>query len=253
MNDNMGERALALALPLECGPYLMQSMSRSKHTDPRSIRAARRVRAPHERRGVGDLHRRRELGWSRKEEGVAVAEVLRAQNRQMRLRIIMRKPGAGFLHPASKKDILEMLDAVGPVALYGLRSVELARSPANGSISAPVFGRYCAPGRLILFEQPMPPWRLPGLLRGDVAYRLERAGAVVTRLAEVGATLVDWPSDTLRRFMLEEVLLHELGNHVLQHDKGKRSERIARTRDHEAFAVRFADKHRLALLKGRSH
>jgi len=82
---------------------------------------------------------------------------------------------------------------------------------------------------------------LPGLLRADVAYRLERAGAVVTRLAEVGATLVDWPLDTLRRFMLEEVLLNELGHHVLQHYKGKRPQRIARTRDHEAFAARFAD------------
>ena len=74
-----------------------------------------------------------------------------------------------------------------------------------------------------------------------MAYRLERAGAVVTRLAEVGATLVDWPLDTLRRFMLEEVLLNELGHHVLQHYKGKRPQRIARTRDHEAFAARFAD------------
>ena len=143
-----------------------------------------------------------------------------------------------------------MLKAVGPAAFYGLRSIELARSPANASISAPVFGRYCAPGRIILFEQPLPPWRVSGLLKGDMARRLERAGAVLTRLTDVGATFVEWPEDALRRFMLEEVLLHELGHHVLQHHKGKRPKRVARTRDHEAFAARFADKQRAALMKG---
>ena len=99
----------------------------------------------------------------------------------------------------------------------------------------------------------MSPWRLSGLLKGDVARRLERAGAVVTRLTDVGATLVDWPQDTLRRFMLEHALLHELGHHVLQHYKGKRPLRVARTRDHEAFAARFAEKQRAALMKGRGH
>jgi hypothetical protein len=99
----------------------------------------------------------------------------------------------------------------------------------------------------------MLPWRLCGLLKLDVVRRLESAGAVLTLLKDVGATLVDWPQDTLRRFMLEEVLLHELGHHVLQYHKGKRPERIARTRDHEAFAARFAEKQRAALLKGRSH
>jgi len=164
----------------------------------------------------------------------------------------VRKSRPGFHHPADKQDVLEVLKAVGPVAFYGLRSIEFARSPANGSISTLVLGRYCLPGRIILFEQPLPPWRLSGLLKGDVVRRLERAHAVVTRLRDVGATLVHWPHDTLRRFMLEEVLLHELGHHELQHHKGKRPVRVARTRDHESFAARFAEKHRLALTKGRN-
>jgi hypothetical protein len=46
--------------------------------------------------------------------------------------------------------------------------------------------------------------------------------------------------------MLFDVLLHEIGHHVLQHGKGKRLVRIARTRDHEAFATRFADLYRAA-------
>jgi hypothetical protein len=44
----------------------------------------------------------------------------------------------------------------------------------------------------------------------------------------------------LRKFVLCDVLLHELGHHRLQHEKGKRLARIARTRDHEAYATRIA-------------
>jgi hypothetical protein len=201
---------------------------------------------------VGDLSHRRELGWERKETDAAVGKQPRARNGHSRLRIIVRRPRNGFHHPAGKQDVVEVLDTVGPVAFYGLRVVELARAPVNGPISTPVFGRYHVPGRIVLFEQPMPPWRLPGLLNVEVARRLERAGAVLTLLLEVGATLVDWPHDMLRRFMLEEVFLHELGHHVLQQYKGKRPVRIARTRDHEAFAARFADKQRSALRKSRS-
>jgi len=165
----------------------------------------------------------------------------------------VRKTRPGFHHPAGKEDIWEILESVGPVAFYGLRSIELVRAPDNAVTSAPVFGRYCVPGRIILYEQPKPPWRLSGLLKEAVARPLEQAGAVLTRLAGVGATMVDWPQGALRRFLLEQVLLHELGHHVLQHHKGKRPARIARTRDHEAFAARFAEKQRAALMKGRGH
>src|SRR5206468_818457 len=159
---------------------LVTPMSRSKHTDPKAIRAARRLRAPREGRGVGDLRRRRELGRNRKVAGAEPGGRKPEQNGQLRFRIVVRESRPGFHHPADKQDVLEMLKAVGPVAFYGLRSIELARSPANASVSMPVFGRYYVPGRIILFEQPWPPWRLPGLLKGDVARRLERAGAVVT-------------------------------------------------------------------------
>jgi len=201
---------------------------------------------------VGDLGRRRELGRNRKVARAELGGRKFEQNGQLRLRIVVRKSHPGFHHPANKRDVLEMLKAIGPVAFYGLRSIELARSPANASISKPMFGRYCVPGRIILFEQPSPPWRLSGLLKGDVVRRLERAGAVVTRLTDVDAALVLWAHDTLRQFMLEEVLLHELGHHVLQHHKGKRPVRVARTRDHESFAARFTEKHRLAVMKERS-
>src|SRR5437879_694217 len=155
-------------------------MSRSKHTDPKIMHASRRVRAPREGRGVGDRGRRRALRRKGKEAGVDARESqgrashsVRAvgknqqapsasrgaqgtdapsQRGQSKLRIIVQQPRVGFNHPADKQDVLELLKAVGPVAFYGLRSIELARSPANGSTSAPVFGRYSVPGRIILFE-----------------------------------------------------------------------------------------------------
>jgi len=246
-------------------------MSRSKHTDPRAIRSARRVHAPEAGRGVGDLSGRRRSGELRKQAGVAAQEPERLASQEPerlalgdserlaagtpkreppflpRLRVIVRPPRKGFHHPAGKRDIAAMLQAVGPAPCYDLCSVELGRSPAEGAVPPLVFGRYQAPGRIVLVEQPLPPWRLPALLASAAARRLRRAGAVVTRLPAAGATIVNWPPGTLRRFMLEEILLHELGHHVLQHEKGKRPERIARTRDHEAFARRFARQLRAAL------
>ena len=142
-----------------------------------------------------------------------------------------------------------MLHAIGPLALYGVRAIELTRGRAGGARAPLTFGRYRVPGTVVLYEQPMPPWRLPGSIAPAAARRLESAGAVLTPLAGAGATLVDWPEGTLRRFMLEEVLLHEIGHHVLQHHTGKRPVRIARTRDHEAFAQRFAQRQRAALSK----
>ncbi len=181
-------------------------MSRSKHTDPKTIRAARRLRAPQAARGAGDLSRRRKLGRNRKKVEAIVHDERRPGNGWSRLRIVERRPRNGYHHPAGKQDVLKMLNALGPVAVYGLRSVELTCAPANAPASAPLFGRYQVPGRIVLFEQPMPPWRLPGVLKRRAVRRLERAGAVVTLLSDVGGTLVDWPHDTLRRFMLEEVI-----------------------------------------------
>lgn len=204
----------------------------------------RRTRSPRDKRGVGDLSLRRRVGLQLKENRAACVQRPGDLRHHSRVRIIIRPPRAGFHHPAGKRDFLELLNAVGPIARYGLRSIELVRSFASFGGSTLVFGRYFPPGRVILFEQPVPPWRLPGLLQDTIVRRFERAGANVTLLADVRATLVDWPKDTLRQFMLEDVFLHELGHHVLQHYKGKRLVRIARTRDHEAFASRFVEKHR---------
>ena len=100
------------------------------------------------------------------------------------------------------------------------------------------------PGRIVLYDQPIPPWRLRGALAPDDAALLARAGAVLTVHQPGPTTVVEWPNNTLRDFMLVEVLLHEIGHHVLQHHKGKRAARIARTGDHEAFAQGFVETRR---------
>ena len=228
-------------------------MSRSKHTDPRSIRAARRIRVPFEPRAAGDLGLRRRLGPMLKElNGIVVPDREGIKPGRLRPRVILRQPSPGFHHPVEKQEVLQLLEAVGPLALYGLRLVELAHARAPSGGLSLVFGRYQVPGRILLFEQPLPPWRLRGLLGEENIRRFERAGAVVNLLPELGATQVDWPTDTLRRFMLEEVLLHELGHHVLQQYKAKRQVRIARTKDHEGFAARFAARKRLVLPEKRT-
>jgi hypothetical protein len=165
----------------------------------------------------------------------------------IRPRIILRKPYPGFHHPAGKREITRFLDSIGPIALYGLRAVELARAPVMTGRATLVFGRYEAPGRILLFEQSEPPWRLPGILNQADTKRFGAFGASVTIQPESQMTTVEWQTDSLRRFMLEEVLLHELGHHVLQHYKGKRPVRIARTRDHEAAAEQFASLQRSKL------
>jgi hypothetical protein len=218
-------------------------MSRSKHTDPKAIRALRRTRSPRDKRSMGDLSLRRRIGLQRKAAGIFSAEPPPDKNGRSALRIVIQPPRHGFHHPVGKRDLLEVLNSIGPIARYGLRSIELARASAGAASSSLAFGRYCAPGRIILFEQPFPPWRIPGLSRGTILRQFQRAGAIVTSLRAVRATLIDWPGDTLRQFMLREIFLHELGHHVLQHYKGKRSVRIARSRDHESSANRFAEKY----------
>jgi len=182
------------------------------------------------------------MGLQRKVAGLLFAPGPPNRNGQCRLRIIIEPARHGFHHPVGKRDLLELLNSIGPIARLNL--IELARTPVRPWSSALAFGCYRAPGRIILFEQPWPPWRISGLLHDTILRRFERAGAIVTTLPAVGASLVDWPGDTLRQFIVEDIFLHELGHHVLQHYKGKRPERVARTRDHEAFAISFVEKNR---------
>src|SRR5882672_6475039 len=158
-------------------------MSRSKHTDPMVIRAARRRSTPYAERSAGDLSLRRRIGLQLKKLGATSIHAVPARYNKSPLRIIVQPPRRGFHHPVGKRDLLKMLDSVGPIARYGLRSIELTRTPVGASSSALAFGRYCTPGRIILFEQPFPPWRIPGHLQGTILRQFQGAGGIVTNLS----------------------------------------------------------------------
>lgn len=110
-----------------------------------------------------------------------------------------------------------------------MRLVELVPPvPGNDGL---VLGRLAGPGHVVLYAQPLPPWRLGAFLPERERAWLASAGADVTT-----AGMVAWPAGSLRRFMIGHALAHEIGHHVLQHERRLRGERAARTRDHEARA-----------------
>jgi hypothetical protein len=196
---------------------------------------------------VGDLGQRRRLGRLLRGLDDAALPIAGARIGPMaRPRVVAATPRQGFHHPAGRAEVVSLLGRLGPEALYGLRSVELSAGPAWVPDAIPCFGRLCVPGRITLHDLPRPPWRLLGPIATRDAEALERAGAVVTTDRAAGATLVAWPGASLATFVLFDVLLHEIGHHILQHGKGKRLVRVARTRDHEAFAARFAERCRAA-------
>lgn len=151
-----------------------------------------------------------------------------------------RRPTPGRHHPASPADVRNALKAFGEEIYYGIKSVELVPAPDAGKRLA--LAELVGPGRIVLYDQAPSPWRLGFALASSERAQLLAAGA---DLAEEG--VVSWPGDTLRRFMLGHVLAHELGHHVLQHERRLRGERGARTRDHEARADAIAARLRLLL------
>jgi hypothetical protein len=121
------------------------------------------------------------------------------------------------------------LKIFGEDVYYGVESVELV--PAPKTSKRLTFGGLVGPGRVVLYDQAPSPWRLGSALQPEQRAKLQGAGA---DLSVDG--LVSWPGDTLRRFMLGHVLAHELGHHVLQHERRLGGQRGARTREHEARA-----------------
>lgn len=152
----------------------------------------------------------------------------------------VRRAGPGRHHPVSATDVRRALATFGEEVYYGLESVELVPAPpTDGRL---LFGALVGPGRVRLYDQPVPPWRLPNALPKKERAILSDAGA---DLSEDG--VLSWPGDSLKRFMLGHVLAHEVGHHVLQHERRLRGRRGARTRDHEARAEAVAARLRLLL------
>ncbi len=152
----------------------------------------------------------------------------------------VRRAAAGRHHPASASDVRAALKIFGDEIYYGVKIVELMPAPtARGRLP---LGRLIGPGHIVIYDQARSPWRLGSSLSAERRERLRIAGAAVDAQG-----VVTWPGDTLKRFMLGHVLAHELGHHVLQHERRLRGTRAARTRDHEARAEAIAERLRTLL------
>jgi hypothetical protein len=151
-----------------------------------------------------------------------------------------RRPRPGRHHPTSAADVRAALQVFGEETYYGVDVIELVPSPASDERL--LLGRLAAPGRIVLYDQAFSPWRLGFTLPPRQRAQLKAAGAEF----DVPG-VIRWPGDTLRRFMVRHVLTHELGHHVIQHERRLRNERGARTREHEARAEALATRLRALL------
>ncbi|HEX3723591.1 MAG TPA: hypothetical protein VHV31_12425 [Nitrolancea sp.] len=153
-------------------------------------------------------------------------------------RVTATRAPRGWYYPANRSDIVHLLRFFGPEVTYGLKSIELI--PAPSLSKRPRLGALVVPGQIKLYALRPSPWVLTGTVSNAERQRLTRAGAVVSVVGGGLQTTVDWPGDTLRDFVLFDVLMHEIGHHIVQQYTGNRAGRVLRTRDHEAFAERFA-------------
>lgn len=154
----------------------------------------------------------------------------------VRVRVSRCRPG--FIHPIGRREIADALAFFGPLVSYGLRSIELRQSGGEG-LGSLALARLLVPGRIVLYEQPEPPWEIRGVLSSGSRDLLERAGAMV--IGGPSVTRIEWPGDTLAGLMLFDGLMHEIGHHLIQQNTGKRTARVMRTADHERSAERFAN------------
>lgn len=159
-------------------------------------------------------------------------------------RISVATSRKGFFHPASKSAIKQVLLYFGDLSVYGIREISLVQRH-NTAADKLLFGALSIPGKILLYEQPELPWHLSGKLPRQQLDLITEAGATVEFSSDESRCKIEWPSDTLPDFMLFEVLMHEIGHHVIQQFKGKRQGQVLRTKDHEAVATQFARRCRL--------
>lgn len=196
-------------------------MSRSLHTQKLSIRALRRLARPYSRR---------------REEAALLSGSVRSKLAVIpRLLIKRQKPLPGMRHLLTSDEIAAFLDWSGPLFRYGLKRICLRQEHALRP-EGMVFAEYLLSGEIHLYAVPGSPWRLPFLLQEKDRVAFARYGAQCEFDIEREQTNVHWAEEGLKRFALCEVLVHEIGHHLLQYHKGKRKVQVCRVRDHELRA-----------------
>jgi hypothetical protein len=154
---------------------------------------------------------------------------------------------AGWVYPCSLEDISERLSRLPEQDLAGLWSVGLVPSTRK---DCGANGRYCYTGErpeINLFSYPdslrfklMAHTRLGEIHRCLAVERQYGMGieAIGTRYVCV------WSPEDLRRFMVEHVLLHEVGHHIYHRDRRLQEYRYnPRTTESEQFAEAYAVRH----------
>jgi len=148
------------------------------------------------------------------------------------LRIFERPLAPRFVRPFTATDVADVLSSIPADCLEQLAGVYLMAGTAKQQRSrAPTYGMYWE-NQIFLF--PLPVQRLAeGWFCSSNRAELQRylACGAVLRSARRGVT-VQFDDESLRRFYLCEVLLHEVGHHV---DRSRRSAKAA-----ERYADWFA-------------
>jgi hypothetical protein len=154
--------------------------------------------------------------------------------------------GPGWIYPCTAEDIREQLGRLPPEDLAGLRHVELVPSTRK-DCSANARYQYDPYPAIYVYSYPdtlshkLPPHTSLG--RAELGCTLEREFGM--RLEAVGARLFcRWEPEDLRRFILEYVLVHEVGHHVHWKERSSQAlkpltNRGAKEQFAEDYAIRF--------------
>lgn len=201
------------------------------------------MRAPYAPRGQGDRSDQHTLARSLKEQGITAESTDGIDgNEQSTLwpRLRAQRPRPGYTYAVDLSDIRHVLSFFGERCFYGLRAIELVRGDDAAPETPFRLGRLIVPGRIVLYDHPPSPWILPGRLALHEEESLRQSGALIEVVGEGRHTIISWPGTTLHDFVLFDVLMHEIGHHLIQQYTGKYRARVMRTKDHEATATRFA-------------
>ena len=150
----------------------------------------------------------------------------------------MRKPRQGDVHALTPRVLRGALRReVPPWLLHGLRRIELRPRPS--SVVGTPYAVYLPPERSVVLYSLPPAWVWHEPVPEHHLRRMRQFGARV----QVGPPAsVDWPgSASLALWFFTDVVLHELGHHAREMERGRRG-RACRVADEEHFVDRYADR-----------
>ncbi len=193
-------------------------MSRSVHTQPKRVRAPRRVQAPFAPRREGDPRSQRAVLRTLKIMGLAPNQIAEAKSETGSSgvplpRIKVKRISNKFQYALRRTDIIAALKFFGEACTYGLRSIELLSCSPRTSPRL-TFGRLYVPGRIVLYAQPKDPWSWSGRLSAQDKRTLKRAGAVLEEPGGGLHTRVTWPGRIILNWEVRFALRRPLDGDV---------------------------------------